>query len=325
VSYAYATAAVQVSLALTTAQVTGGSGSDTLLAVENLTGSPFADTLTGSAAVNVLYGGAGLDTLIGKAGDDSYYVDLTTDQVVEALNEGTDLVRSTAPAYTLPDHVENLLLLGTAPLNGSGNALANTLYPNPGDNVLDGGTGTDTVSYYYATAAVQVSLALTTAQVTGGSGSDTLLAVENLTGSPLADTLTGNGANNTLSGGAGNDILNGGLGNDTLIGGAGQDAFLFNTALSASTNVDQLPDFLPVDDTLRLENAVFTALTSTGTLAATAFGVGPAATTAAQRILYDPATGALYYDPDGNGATASVRFATLTTKPTLTNADFVVQ
>jgi len=181
---------------------------------------------------------------------------------------------------------------------------------------------------------VQVSLALTTAQATGGSGSDTLLNVENLTGSPFADTLTGNSANNTLSGGAGNDILdgglgndtvNGGLGNDTLIGGLGQDSFLFNTVLNASTNVDRLPDFLPVDDTLRLENAVFTTLTSTGTLAATAFGTGPAATTAAQRILYDQATGALYYDPDGTGPTAPVRFATLTTGPTLTNADFVVQ
>jgi len=316
VSYAYAAAAVQVNLTLSTAQATGGSGSDTLLNVENLTGSPFADTLTGNAAANVLDGKAGTDTLTGKAGNDSYYVDNTGDQVVEVLNEGTDLVRSTAPTYTLPANVENLLLLGTAARNGTGNALANTLYPSLGNNVLDGGGGTDTVSYFLATAAVRVSLALTTAQVTGGSGSDTLLNVENLTGSPFADTLTGNNANNTLNGGAGLD---------TLIGGAGQDSFLFNTALNANSNVDRLPDFLPVDDTLRLENAVFTTLTSTGTLAATAFGTGPVATTAAQRILYDQNTGALAYDPDGNGATAPVHFATLTTRPTLANVDFVVQ
>jgi Ca2+-binding RTX toxin-like protein len=59
---------VQVSLALTTAQATGGSGSDRLIGIENLTGSAYADHLTGNSAANVLNGGAGNDTLDGGAG-----------------------------------------------------------------------------------------------------------------------------------------------------------------------------------------------------------------------------------------------------------------
>ena len=77
--------------------------------------------------------------------------------------------------------------------------------------------------YAYATAAVTANLGLTTAQATGGSGTDTLLNFENLTGSAYHDTLTGNALANTLTGGAGNDTLTGGAGNDLLIGGAGLD------------------------------------------------------------------------------------------------------
>ena len=68
-----------------------------------------------------------------------------------------------------------------------------------------------------------VSLALQgTAQDTGGAGSDTLISIENLTGSAFDDTLTGDGDDNVLSGLAGDDTLDGGAGNDTLDGGDGQ-------------------------------------------------------------------------------------------------------
>jgi len=55
-----------------------------------------------------------------------------------------------------------------------------------------------------------------------------------------------------------------------LTGGAGIDAFAFMTAPGAA-NIERLTDFSAVDDTIRLENVVFTALTSTGTLSAAAF------------------------------------------------------
>ncbi|PYY72562.1 hypothetical protein CRX42_00600, partial [Pseudomonas jessenii] len=238
-SYAFATSAVTVSLAVTTAQATGGSGSDTLLAFENLTGSNFNDVLTGNAGANtlnggagndILNGGAGADTLIGGDGSDSYVVDNVGDVVSEtnavAATGGTDTVSSSLAAYTLGANVENLRLLATTAANGTGNALNNTIFAGAGNNILNGGDGIDTASYAFAASAVVVSLAVTTAQATGGSGSDTLLAFENLAGSNLNDTLTGNAAANTLSGGAGNDVLNGAAGNDTLDGAAGVDTLV---------------------------------------------------------------------------------------------------
>jgi Ca2+-binding RTX toxin-like protein len=94
-------------------------------------------------------------------------------------------------SYTLGTNVENGRILSTGAANLTGNSLNNVLYAGVGNNVLDGSTGTDTVSYAYGvtgTTGVTVSLALTTAQATGGSGSDTLIGIENLTGSAYADT-----------------------------------------------------------------------------------------------------------------------------------------
>ncbi|BAN50082.1 S-layer family protein [Metapseudomonas resinovorans] len=237
-SYAFATAGVTASLAVTTAQATGGSGSDTLVAFENLTGSAFNDQLTGNAAANVLSGlagndilngGAGNDTMIGGDGSDAYYVDSVGDVVQETnavlATGGSDTVYSYLSSYTLGANVEHLRLMSAGVANGTGNALNNVIYAGAGNNVLNGGAGVDTASYAFATAGVTANLAVTTAQATGGSGSDTLLAFENLTGSAFNDRLTGNAAANVLSGLAGNDILNGGAGNDTMIGGDGSDAY----------------------------------------------------------------------------------------------------
>jgi Ca2+-binding RTX toxin-like protein len=91
-----------------------------------------------------------------------------------------------------------------------------------GNDTLNGGGGNNTASYATATAGVTVAIK-SGAQITGGAGTDTLLNIQNLTGSKFADTLTGNASANILTGGAGNDTLIGGGGNDVLIGGAGAD------------------------------------------------------------------------------------------------------
>ena len=77
------------------------------------------------------------------------------------------------------------------------------------------------------------------------------------------------------------------------------------------------------DDTIELENAVFTGL-ATGVLAAGAFHIGAAAADGDDRIIYNDVTGALIFDADGSGAGAATWFATLTTGPSPTNEDFVV-
>jgi Ca2+-binding RTX toxin-like protein len=141
------------------------------------------------------------------------------------------------------------------------------------------------------------------------------------------DALMGGTGNDTLSGGSGNDRLFGGLGNDRLTGGTGSDLFVFNTAPNATSNRDTITDFNVRDDTIQLENSVFTALGSrTGTLNATMFktGTNNNAGDASDRIIYNQSSGALFYDADGTGITAAVQIALIGNKASLTVADFVV-
>ncbi len=182
----------------------------------NINGTAGNDTLTGGL-------GNGNDSLLGGLGNDLYKLFDAGDVVVEALNAGIDQVNSSLAAYTLPVNVENGRVMLTTAANLTGNALNNLLIAGDGDNVLNGLAGIDNVSYGTAKAAVTVNLGITVAQATGGSGSDTLLNIENLTGGVYNDKLTGNSLANMLTGGVGNDTLLGGAGDDVLKGGAGKD------------------------------------------------------------------------------------------------------
>ena len=308
--------------------IAGTTGNDILR------GTPFADALTGGNGNDVLDGGAGNDSYSGGAGNDIYLLEETGDTYTEAPGGGTDLVISYLSAHTLGAEVENLTLAGSAVTgignSGNntiiGNASANTIEGGVGNDILNGGAGIDTISYSAATAGVTVSLLTTIAQNTVGAGTDTLSNFENVRGSNFNDTLTGSSSANSLNGGIGNDTLNGGLGNDTLTGGSGSDKFVFSSALNGTTNKDSITDFSPVDDTLVLENAIFTAFTATGALPAGTFvsNAGGVAADANDFLLYDTTTGKLFYDADGNGAGAKVEFVTLVGIPALTSADFSV-
>ncbi|WP_310468124.1 tail fiber protein [Sphingomonas sp.] len=375
-NYSAATAAVSVDLALAGAQNTLGAGIDTLVAIENLIGSGFADTLAGNAFANtlngylgndILRGAAGNDTLLGGEGADALDGGLGND-VLNGGN-GIDVANYSAASAAVTVNlalagaqntigagsdaltaVENLIGSGFADTltgNGGANSLngylgndilrgadgndtllggdgADALDGGLGNDVLNGGNGVDVANYLTASAAVTVNLALAGAQNTIGAGSDALTAVENLIGSAFADTLSGNASANSLNGYLGDDTLTGGGGNDTLIGGAGQDSFRFDTALDAAANVDVLSDFSSADDTVLLSTAVFTGIAA-GTLSAAAFQLGTAANDAGDRIVYDSATGRIYYDADGNGAGAQVLFARVAAGTALTADDFVAQ
>jgi hypothetical protein len=211
---------------LSSSHVTFANGSKLLIG-DNTPGTAndgLANILTGTARGDYLNGLGGADTMAGDDGNDVYVVNNAGDKVIETNASTTqiDMVQSWI-SYTLGANVENLRLMGTAALNGTGNGLANILYANAGNNVLNGGAGLDTVSYQHATAGVTVRLNTTAAQATGGSGSDTLANIENLTGSAFGDTLTGNASGNTLNGRLGNDVLDGLGGADTLNGGDGND------------------------------------------------------------------------------------------------------
>ena len=220
----------------------------------NGTGNSLHNVLNGNSAKNILNGGsgndrlnggAGADTMVGGAGSDTYYVDnvgdVVTETIASAASGGTDIVFSALAAYTLRANVENGRVNTTGSANLTGNGLNNVIYAGAGNNVLDGGSGTDTVSYAYglvsgATKGVSVDLRIATAQATGGSKSDTIKSFENITGSSLVDKLTGTADANVINGGTGADTMIGGAGNDTYYVDNIGDKVYETTTISSTVN-----------------------------------------------------------------------------------------
>ena len=253
----------------------------------------------------------------------------------------TDTLQSSI-TRTLPNNVENLRLIGSNHINGTGNAGDNKITGNSGNNILAGANGNDiycfnastplgsdtiqetttggidTLDFTGTNTAVRVNLGITTVQtaVTNNlkltfSANNT---IENIIGDSGNDRLTGNSLNNTLTGGGGNDQLTGQDGNDSLIGGSGDDLltggngsdnFIFN---SSNLGIDAISDFTPGSDKIVLSKAIFTALQSS-------IGNGfsqPAefasvadddlAATSSAFIVYSTGSGSIYYNQNGSAA-----------------------
>ena len=253
----------------------------------NFTGGGDKDTLQGGAAGDTLDGGDGIDRLVGRNGNDTY-VATAGDIIVEALGEGEDTVQ-TAINYFLGSDLENLTLTGGGDRTGVGNELDNRINGNSGDNALAGNDGGDTINGF------------------GG-----------------ADSINGGAQKDRLNGGNGQDLINGGGGSDKLEGGPDADTFRFDTAPHTIQNNDDIQDFVIADDTIELENAVFTSIAITGALANGNFRSGAAATDGNDFIIYNAATGEIFYDADGNGAGGAIQFASVTAGLALTRFDFFV-
>ncbi len=271
--YTFATSGVTVDLIFTLTN-SGEATGDTFDSIENLRGSAFNDVLRGDDSNNAvggwtggndkiegrggddfLAGGNGNDTLIdgtgsdiveGGVGDDLYLIADAQgiDILTEGANAGRDTVQ-TAVSWILAANFEDLILTGTANANGSGNAVANRIAGNAGQNVLqgfdgvdrlEGGTGNDTYvlsdlvftgtagGFRYDSVIEAASAGTDTIIVTaidnpgtvfGTDGYTLSSAIENgiitgtlnfnLTGNALANTLTGNDGVNVLSGGEAGD------------------------------------------------------------------------------------------------------------------------
>jgi VCBS repeat-containing protein len=138
------------------------------------------------------------------------------------------------------------------------------------------------------------------------------------------DRIDGKGGNDTIKGGGGNDTLIGGSGKDKLTGGSGADKFVFKGKLGSS-NIDTITDFKHDIDLIQLDDAIFAAIGAS--LTRSEFHARAGAKTAADRsdhIIYDTASGKLYYDADAKGGKAAVHFATLSGRPTLDHGDFAI-
>lgn len=171
----------------------------------NATGNSLANVLIGNSGNNVLDGGAGGDRMEGGAGNDTYYVGNAFDQIIENASSGSDTVYSSI-TYALGENLENLRLLGSAAINGTGSARNNVLTGNSGSNVLDGGAGADRLS--------------------GGAGND---------------TLWGGKGTDQLSGGSGADVFAFGSGHFGGFTAATSERILdFNHAEGDLINLNQI-------------------------------------------------------------------------------------
>ncbi len=331
--------------------LTGSNGDNTI------NGGAGDDTINGRAGIDTLAGGAGndrlfvdnaLDVVIEIAGQGTADGVFATVDYTLAAGQSIELLAANA---------------GATGLTLTGNELANTVQGNAGVDILFGGDGNDIIDgrgnadvmnggtgndrYYVDNAgdvlheaSLEGTLDIVFASVnyTLGAGEYLERLYANagatgltLTGNELINALFGNSGNDTLIGGAGADTLTGNAGNDRLVGGTGIDTLFGNAGADVfvlqnfAADRDTIRDFA-TEDQIEVSASLFGGGLVAGSLAANRFvsnGTGLAGDSD-DRFIYNTSNGALYFDIDGDGATARVQIATLTGMPALTAGDFTI-
>jgi Ca2+-binding RTX toxin-like protein/subtilisin-like proprotein convertase family protein len=251
----------------------GGAGDDTLL------GGSGNDVMDGSSGSDYIDGGTGNDTMAGGPGNDRYFVDNSSDVVIEALSRGaggTDTVE-TSVSYTAPTNVENLTAKAGLLINLTGNELNNQLAGNDlanvltggagadvllglaGDDVLEGGAGVDKMAGGAGNDLYRVDSRSDLVLEYANEGVDTVEATSTYTLTANVENLTlleggdfsagGNSLANVITGNSGNNLLSGGLGADTLIGGLGDDTYVLSDLLDSIIDSGGI-------DTIRSSNSI---------------------------------------------------------------------
>lgn len=308
----------------------------------NITGNELSQRISGNAGNNILNGGGATsgagDTLIGLGGDDIYQVRGLGDVVIETNGGGRDTVYATVSYNLGANEVETLSTvqhIATDAINLIGNFVSQRIIGNYGANILNGGSGVDTLIGLRGNDLYAVGDSRIVIEENTGEGDDTVVtsvsytlgagvSIEVLAAQDRASStglmLVGNALGQTIAGTAGADTLNGGGGTDALIGGGGNDRFDFTVTLG-NGNLAGITDFAAVDR-IGLSSVIFSGVGAS--LDQSEFITGLAASTAEQRIVYNQAKGQLFYDADGNGAGMAVLFAQLTPGTALANTSFEV-
>ena len=344
---------VEVTAAAGSFQLGGGVSVEILRAAAgtapiNIAGNALSQRIEGNDGANILStGGGAADTMVGGLGDDIYRV-FSTGDVIEDSG-GFDTVYASGTSYFLYS-TASVEYLSTSEQGGTenfymvGNGASQVIVGNYGNNTINGRGGDgvqlpDTLIGLYgddtygvfsqgdvvrevAGQGNDVVFTNTSYQLRQGTSIEVLSAVDqSASGSSNAFALIGNEVSQTVVGNGADNVINGGRGNDTLIGLGGRDTFAFSSALSAD-NVDRVADFTSGVDRIGLATDVFAAVTDGGITSAE-FVIGTAARDADDRLIYDQATGRLFYDADANGSGETVLFAVLTPGTVLGASDFV--
>lgn len=294
--------------------LTGGEGADTFITAMNSGTDKITDLGVGADAVIV----AANSAVIAEVVKNWSATASTRNAGQMTLNTASSSVDLSASASGGAGFTVNHT--GTNDVKLRGSALADTLVGGTGFDTLIGGQGNDTYIVKSASTAVvegaKAGTDTVAASITFSIGS--IDHVENLTllglsntdgaGNYLDNLITGNSGNNSLSGAAGSDTLYGGIGNDTLAGGVGNDVFVLGgwtqvAGIPGYTNTDTVTDFKQDGaDKISLSLNTYTGLAKVGALNANMFWSAAGAKqgrSVSDRIIYDTATGALYYDGDG--------------------------
>jgi type VI protein secretion system component Hcp len=225
----------------TSETVNGTAGNDILPGLgghDTILGFAGNDTLDGGIGNDTLDGGTGNDVMTGGLGDDSYVVDSMLDSVIENAGEGTDTVTASTH-YRMTTNVENLILSGSADLQGYGNDLANTITGDTGSDLLNGLAGADAMSGGLGGDAYFIDNAGDVVTENANAGNDTVYAsidytlaadVEYLVLQGSALSGSGNSLSNSIVGNARNNILDGKAGADSMYGSAGDDRYFVDNA-----------------------------------------------------------------------------------------------
>ena len=277
------------------------------------TGTAGADDFVGTAFGDVFDGGLGNDTIDGGAGADTViFSGARADYTVTKEASGALRVTNKTGEADIVSNFESFTFAGVT--FSLAELLASVVTPPPTTTPVP-------ATLYSATSLTLPAVALNL--IATGKANITLV------GNAVANTIKGNAGKNVLKGLSGNDKLWGGLGNDTLYGGTGKDVFVFSTKPNKKTNLDKIADFNVKDDTVWLDNKVFTKLgkgteLKPGKLNKAFFTIGDKAKDTNDYLIYDNKKGALYYDVDGSGSKAAVEIAILKKGLKMSAADFMV-